>query len=280
MQMRQTNPQAAFWNSDAGNAWVENQAMLDHMFQPFEALLADAVRPGDQVLDVGCGTGATTLATARRVGPAGHSRGIDISAPMLATARIRAAQAGLPASFVCADAQDHPFEAAAFDAVVSRFGVMFFADPAAAFANLRRAARPDGRLHLYVWRGADENTFMTAAERAAAPLVALPPRLPGQPGQFAIADAAHVQALLRAAGWHDVHIDAVDIACAFPAAGLDGYVSRMGPLGRVLPALDVARRHAVLAQVRHAFDPFARGAAVHYTAACWRITARADVIKG
>ncbi|WP_307719238.1 methyltransferase domain-containing protein [Pseudoduganella armeniaca] len=278
--MSDTNPQAAFWNSDAGHAWVENQAMLDHMFQPFEALLADAVRAGEQVLDVGCGTGATTLATARRVGPAGHSTGIDISAPMIATARIRAAQASLPASFACADAQHHAFEPAAFDAVVSRFGVMFFADPAAAFANLRRAARATGRLHLYAWRGAAENPFMTAAERAAAPLVALPPRLPGQPGQFAFADAAVVLAILQAAGWQEIRVDAVDVPCAFPAAGLDGYVRRMGPLGRVLPTLDEPRRHAVIDRVRGAFEPFVQGETVRYTAACWRITARADVIKG
>ncbi|WUR13121.1 class I SAM-dependent methyltransferase [[Empedobacter] haloabium] len=278
--MTDTNPQAAFWNSDAGHAWVDNQAMLDHMFQPFEALLADAVRRGEHVLDVGCGTGATTLAAARRAGAASHATGIDISAPMIATARIRAAQAGLAASFVCADAQHYPFEAAGFDAIVSRFGVMFFADPVAAFANLRRATRAAGRLHLYAWRGADENPFMTAAERAAAPLVTLPPRLPGQPGQFAFADAAFVRATLQAAGWHDIGIDAVDVPCAFPAAGLDAYVGRMGPLGRVLPTLDAARRQAVLAGVRRAFDPFVQGETVRYTAACWRITARAHVIRG
>lgn len=277
--MTDSNPQAAFWNSDAGHAWVDNQAMLDRMFEPFETMLAAAVAPGEHVLDVGCGTGATTLAIARSAGPAGHGTGIDISAPMIATARIRATQAGLPASFVCADAQDHPFEAAAFDAVVSRFGVMFFADPVAAFANLRRATRATGRLHLYVWRGADENPFMTAAERAAAPLVELPPRQPGQPGQFAFADAARVQAILQAAGWHEVGIDAVDVACTFPAAGLDSYVSRMGPLGRVLPTLDEPRRHEVLAQVRRAFEPFVRSDTAQFQAACWRIVARADVIR-
>lgn len=277
--MNPTNPQAALWNSDAGHAWVENLALLDTMFAPFETLLADSVQAGEHVLDVGCGTGATTLAIARRAGPHGHCTGVDISAPMIATARIRAAQAGLPASFLCADAQHAAFDDGAFDTIVSRFGVMFFADPVAAFANLRAATHRAGRLHLYAWRGADDNPFMTAAERAAAPMVALPPRLPGQPGQFAFADADRVQTILLAAGWSEVAIDAVDIRCAFPLAGLDGYIARMGPLGRVLPTLDELRRRDVLACVRRAFDPFVHGETVQYDAACWRIAAQAHVIR-
>lgn len=277
--MSQSNPQAAFWNSDAGHAWVENQAILDHMFAPFETLLAASVHAGEHVLDVGCGTGATTLAAARQAGPDARCTGVDISAPMIATARIRAAQAGLTASFVCADAQHYPFPGAAFDTIVSRFGVMFFADPVAAFANLRTATRPGGRLHLYAWRGADENPFMTAAERAAAPLVEVPPRLPGQPGQFAFADAGRVHAILQAAGWAGGAVDPVDVACEFPAAGLDGYIGRMGLLGRVLPTLEAPRRREVIDHVRRAFEPFVRGETVHFTAACWRIAARADVIR-
>jgi len=269
--------QATLWNGSAANAWVANQAMLDQMFDPFAALLADRLHAGQRVLDVGCGTGATTLAAARQ---AGRCTGVDISAPMIAVARERAAAAGLDAGFLCADAQDHDFAPDVFDAVISRFGVMFFADPVAAFTNLHRAARPGAPLHLYAWRSPDDNPFMTAAERAAAPLVTLPAVAPGQPGQFAFADKARVEHILKHSGWGEIDITPVDVACTFPASGMLPYLTRMGPLGRILPTLEEEERRHVIATVRAAFDPFVRGDAVHFTAACWEVTARADVIRG
>jgi len=269
--------QAALWNGSAANAWVANQAILDQMFYPFEALLTAALHPGQRVLDVGCGTGATTLAAARR---SGHCTGIDISAPMIDVARERARDAAVEATFVCADAQQHAFAPAQFDAIVSRFGVMFFADPVAAFTNLRRAARDTATLHLYAWRNPGDNPFMTTAERAAAPLVQLPATVPGQPGQFAFADAARVRDILACSGWGDIAIVPVDVPCTFPAPGMLHYLTRMGPLGRILPTLDEPLRKHVIATVRAAFEPFVQGESVHFTAACWKTTARADVIRG
>src|SRR6185295_17722413 len=134
--------QAALWNGPAGRAWVEAQELLDRMFEPFEDLLVNAIRAGSgsRALDVGCGTGSTTLAVARRLGPEGRCTGIDISASMIAAARVRAEREGTSAAFICADAQRYSFAPASFDTIVSRFGVMFFEDPVQAFANLRRAA--------------------------------------------------------------------------------------------------------------------------------------------
>src|SRR5690349_15766118 len=122
--------QATLWNGPAGRAWVDAQEPLDQMFQPFEDLLVAAIAAGSggRVLDVGCGTGSTTLAVARRLGPTGRCKGIDISEPMLAAARARAAREGVPASFIRADAQVHAFAPASFDMIISRFGVMFFED--------------------------------------------------------------------------------------------------------------------------------------------------------
>jgi len=269
--------QTTLWGGTAGNAWAELQDLLDHIFQPFEALLAAGLAPGQRVLDIGCGTGSTTLAAARQVGPAGHCTGIDISAPMLAVAARRASDEDLTPEFLQADAQRHQFAPAAFDAVISRFGVMFFDDPVAAFANLRQAARDGAPLCLFAWRAAADNPFMTAAERAAAPLLALPPpSAPGQPGQFAFADAARVHAILEAGGWDDIAIVQVDVPCAFPAVELERYITRMGIVGRMLPTLDAATRDAVLAAIRPAFAPFVDGDQVRFTAACWRITARAS----
>ena len=269
--------QATLWNGTAGRAWVETQALLDRMFEPVERLLVGdpAVTAGRSVLDIGCGTGATTLALARRLGPQAHCTGIDISEPMIALARQRAERASLAARFVCDDAQVHPFEPAGFDTLVSRFGVMFFADPVRAFANLRQAAAPGARLCAVVWRSGAENPFMTTAERAAAPLLPEPPpRRPHAPGQFAFADRQRVAEILQDSGWADIDIQPVDIVCTLPEHDLTHYLKWMGPVGQVLQKADEATRARVLRTVRAAFEPFVHGGQVRYTAACWRVGAR------
>jgi ubiquinone/menaquinone biosynthesis C-methylase UbiE len=168
------NDQLALWNGNAGRAWVETQELLDRVFQPFENRVVEAVSAasGHRVLDVGCGTGGTTVAAARALGAEGRATGIDISEPMIAAARSRAERVGVPASFIVADAQTYAFEPASFDVIISRFGVMFFDDPVGAFTNLRNAAAAGGALRLIAWRGPADNPFMTTAERAAAPLLA------------------------------------------------------------------------------------------------------------
>jgi SAM-dependent methyltransferase len=269
--------QAARWRGPAGNAWVDRQDVLDATYQPLEDLLVAAVPAGRRhVLDVGCGTGGTTVAMARRLGVTGRCVGIDISDPMLAAARTRAEQAGVQASFIHANAQDHAFAPATFDAIISRFGVMFFDDPVGAFANLRRAATGDAELRFIAWRSADENPFMTAAERAARPLLPqLPARRPDGPGQFAFADAGRVRRMLEESGWGDIGIRPIDPVCAFPEAELIGYFTALGPVGVALADEDAGTRERVIDAVRPAFDPFVDGADVRFTAACWLVTARA-----
>lgn len=268
--------QDRIWNGPAGASWVEAQESLDRMFQPFANRIAAAIHDTDarRVLDVGCGTGATTLAAARAVGARGGATGVDLSRPMIALARERAAREASSANFIVSDAQTHDFGAARFDLIVSRFGVMFFDDPQAAFANLRRAALPQAALRVFVFRGPAENPFMIAAERAAAPLLPdLPPRRPGAAGQFALADPGHVQGILEAAGWRRVQIHPVDEQCALPADQLDLYLLRMGPVGLALRDADASTRAAVLAAVRGAFAPFVHGSEVRFIAACWEISA-------
>jgi len=273
------NEQAALWNGRAGRAWVDAQEVLDRMFKPFEDRLAEAVRArsGHEVLDVGCGTGSTTLAIARRLGAQGHCVGIDISEPMIAAARARAErEEGAPARFVCADVQAHAFEPASFDLIVSRFGVMFFDDPVLAFANLRRAARDGAELRVIAWRSAAENPFMTTAERAAAPLLPdMPARRPDAPGQFAFADRQRVSAILEESGWAGIDIRPIDVDCTLPEKELLGYLGRLGPVGLVLQEADERTRRQVIDTVRAAFDPYVHGAEVRFTAACWLIGARA-----
>ncbi|MDT9698303.1 methyltransferase domain-containing protein [Streptomyces sp. P17] len=270
--------QAARWKR-AGHAWAEAQELLDGMLRPLEELLVEGVSAerADHVLDVGCGTGGTTLAVARRLGPTGRAVGIDISEPMITAARERAAREGSSASFILADAEQHAFEPAAFDAVISRLGVMFFSDPVRAFANLRRAAKDEAPLRFVAWRGAAENPFMTTAERAAAPLVPdLPARRPDGPGQFAFADPDRIRGVLTESGWAEIGIRPVELSCALPASELVGYFTRFGPLGLVLPEVDEQIRPRVIETVRTAFDPYMQGTEVRFTAACWTVDARAS----
>ncbi|MFD8235454.1 class I SAM-dependent methyltransferase [Streptomyces sp. NPDC059696] len=276
---RSYDEQAARWNGPAGHAWVDLQEVLNGMFSGIEELLVDAVATEHpaSALDVGCGTGALTRAVARR---AGRCVGVDLSGPMIEAARARAEQEGVPASFIEADAQEYAFEPAAFDAVVSRFGVMFFSDPVRAFANLRSTMKDGAGLRCVVWRGAEENPFMTTAERAAAPfLPELPVRRPDEPGQFAFADPGRVHHVLTESGWAGIDIRPVDVPCALPEKDLVTYFSRLGPLGTVLPDADERTRAEIVKVVRPAFDPFVQGTEVRYTAACWMVSARAAGAK-
>ena len=270
--------QSNIWNRTAGRAWVDEQDLLDRAFRPLELLLAEEVAAGSPptVLDVGCGTGGTTLAVARRLGERAHTIGIDISEPMVDAARLRAEREAVPATFVCADAQVHAFEPGSVSAFMSRFGVMFFDDPVRAFANLRRAASDDATLHFIVWRSAEENPFMTTAERAAASLLPnLPARQPDAPGQFALANRDRVHAIVDESGWTAFDLRPIDALCAIGAHDLVRYVSRLGPVGRALEEADNLTRARVIEAVLPAFDPYVHGPEVHFTAACWMISARA-----
>lgn len=275
--------QATLWNGPAGRAWVEAQESLDQMLQPFEDLLVEAVAAGSggRVLDVGCGTGSTTLAVARRLGAKGRGTGIDISEPMIAAARVRAERERAPASFIRANAQTHAFEPASFDMILSRFGVMFFDDPVRAFANLRRAASADAELRFVAWRSAAENPFITTAERAAAPLLPnLPARRPDAPGQFAFADRRRVSTILEESGWAEIEIRPIDVACTLSEKALGRYLTRLGPVGLILHEADDRTRTQVIDSVRAAFDPYVHGAEVSFTAACWMVGARVPSLSG
>jgi SAM-dependent methyltransferase len=273
--------QGAMWQGAGGHTWAAAQDLLDQMYQPIEDLLMRSLPAGAQsLLDVGCGTGATTLAAARQLGADARCIGIDISAPMLAAARERAARSQSGAVFIQDDAQRHAFEPASYDAIISRFGVMFFDDPVAAFGNLRLAARDGATLRMIVWRSPEENPFMTAAERSAASLLPqLPPRVPNAPGQFGLADRQRVQAILEQSGWRDIDIAPLDVACSFPEAELYRYITHLGPVGRLLQTADDHTRQQVAAVARAGFAPYLANGQVRFTAACWNAGARARRVR-
>jgi len=199
------------WNGDSGHRWVADADRRDAVLAPVaDTLLAAArIQPGESVLDLGCGCGATTITAATQAGPGGTAHGIDLSEPMLAVARQRARDAGLTTvSFTQADAQTHQFAGAAPDVVISRFGTMFFDDPVAAFTNLARSTRTGGRLCAAVWQARDRSPLLQhgldiAAAAAAARGHHVDVGVPTD-GPFAYGDPAFVRPRLEAAGWVDV----------------------------------------------------------------------------
>ena len=273
--------QIDFWNSDGGRRWTEHQARLDALIAPFgvAALAAAAPAAGEKVIDVGCGCGDTTLALARAVGETGAVLGVDVSAPMLARARDRVAQAGLTnVELLEADAAAAPLPSGR-DLLFSRFGVMFFADPVAAFTSMRAAMRPGGRLVFVCWRAFADNPWALTPALAGIKALGVAPPMPepGAPGPFAFADAARVRSILGDAGWDRVAVDACDAPMRLGASLEDA--ARMslevGPLAALM------REHGadpapVTAAVAEALAPFADGAgAVMMAGRCWLVTARA-----
>ncbi len=200
--------QIAYWNGPGGQHWTERQQVQDILLAPVSDILIDRAKPkaGERIVDVGCGCGATTVAFAQKVGPTGHVSGIDVSAPMLARAR-QTAPAGMPVDFVLADATVYPFVSASLDLMVSRFGVMFFAEPAVSFANMRRALRPSGRLVFVCWREPRDNPWLMLPLQAAYQHVPKLPQLgPEDPGPFSFASEQRVRRILGEAGFSRIEM--------------------------------------------------------------------------
>ena len=257
--------QIAYWNGPGGQRWADRQACAGHPAgagrrHPDRSRQACA---GERVIDVGCGSGATAIAFARKVAPTGHVFGIDISGPMLARAR-QVAPKGLPVDFVLADATVYPFDPQSFDLLVSRFGVMFFAEPVLSFANLRKALRPSGRLAFACWREPRENPWMMAPLQAVYKHVPkLPQQGPEDPGPFAFASEERVNRILSEAGFTDIAMEpcalSLDIAVG---RGLDAAVQsalEIGPASRALEGQPPEVRAAAIQSIRETLAPFAKG---------------------
>lgn len=267
--------QIEYWNTQAGPKWVAAQAHLDRMLAPVTGVLLEraAIKAGERVLDVGCGCGETTLMLAEH---GAEVTGIDISRPMLARARERAAgRAGV--SFREADAALEPFEPV-HDLLFSRFGLMFFDDPHAAFANLRRALAPGGRLAFCCWQDVRDNPWVIVPYGVAKPYLPEPqePPDPRAPGPFALAEADYIREILAEAGFESVNIepyhptvrlgDTLDDAMAF--------LQQIGPLSRALADVDEQTRRQALAAVREALESHVTAEGLCLGGACHLVTAR------
>jgi SAM-dependent methyltransferase len=273
--------QHRFWNELKGGLWVDLQPRIDGMLAPFGDRAMDALRlrPGEKVLEIGCGTGTTTLAIAERVGGAGEILAADISHPMLQKAIARAAAIPEhPITFVEADAQVHGFPAAHFDAVYSRFGVMFFDDPVAAFVNIRSAVKPGGRLAFVCWADRKDNPWVRVPTGAARALLEIPPPPPDDaPGQFSFEKEARVRQILGDSGWSYVALDRFDIDHSI-GSDLDdavAYICQMGPMSEPFAQADDTTKAAAAAAIRNALEPYAGPGGVRLGFSSWIVTATA-----
>lgn len=273
--------QIRHWNEINGPRWAALQGRLDAQLDPVGLSAMERLTlPSDaRVLDVGCGCGSTTIELAQRLATSGAVTGVDISGPLLARAIERAADAAIAnVRFVQADAQTFAFEEGSFDAVFSRFGVMFFADPVAAFANLRRALKPRGVITFVCWRNAKENAWVTVPMMAALPFLEAPtPPAPGTPGPFSLADRERLTSVLSAAGFADISIEA-DNPKLLLGGGSDldatvDFALQIGPTAALLREQSVERVDEVRAAVRAALAPYQTADGIALGAAIWIVRA-------
>ncbi|GJD51863.1 2-methoxy-6-polyprenyl-1,4-benzoquinol methylase, mitochondrial [Methylobacterium crusticola] len=265
--------QTEYWNGEVGERWARMQAELDRVFAPLteDFLGRLALRPGEHALDIGCGCGETALLAAARLGLGGSVTAVDVSRPMLDRARARP-HAGAPITWIEADAQTHPF-APRHDLALSRFGVMFFDQSEAAFANIRRGLRGGGRLAILCWRGLAENAWVALPRAAVLTVVPEPePMPPGSPGPFRFADPGEVAGVLARAGFAAVATQPVDHALVLgqDAAEAARFALTVGPVSALLRDLDPALRERAAEVVRAAMP---QAGPVRLAAACWLVTA-------
>ena len=271
--------QAAYWNGPAGQRWVRRQAEQDALLAPVAELLLEraAPRAGEFVLDIGCGWGGTAIALARRVTPRGRVLGVDVSEQMLARAR-ELAPPGLPIEFRLGDATVYPFEPGKADLLFSRFGVMFFADPARSFSNMRMGLRAGARVVFACWREPRENPWlMLSLEAAYRHVPRLPEVGPEDPGAFSFAAESRVRDILDRAGFVGVQLEPVGLTLDVAiGGGLSAAVATavgIGPASRALDGQPEALQAAAIQSIRAALGRHLAGNRVPLAGAIWIVTA-------
>jgi SAM-dependent methyltransferase len=270
--------QASAWDGEEGDEWTVHADRYDAACRRYDPHLIDSAHlaAADHVLDVGCGTGLSSR-DAALVAIAGHVTGVDLSARMVDEARRRSEAAGiLNTTFVQGDAQVHPFKPAAFDVVISRFGAMFFGDPAAAFANIARAVRPGGRLTLLSWQELADNEWVLALRETLAAGRSLPEPPAGVPGPFGLAHPRDVRHVLGTAGFEEVDLTSVREPMYLGTDSDDafGFVSGLGLTRGLLAGLDDSAKQTALEKLRNRLAAHATPDGVLLGAAGWLITAR------
>ena len=272
--------QQEFWRRDGAEQYREYEETNEAVIAPFGEAMLEAARlqPGERVLDVGCGQGSSTIEAAEQVAPSGTVVGIDISSAMLQAAQARLAASGLGnVELLEADAQVHPFEAESFDAVISRFGVMFFDDPQAAFANLARALRPGGRLHFTCPQDPLKSEWVAVAFGAAVKATGRTPEVgpPGAPGPFAFADGDHLTSLLTASGFCDTRLESAvrPVRLGKDVEAAVGYILSLPESKQLFAGTPQETVRAAATALREGFATYVGSDGVVLDAAAWLVSA-------
>lgn len=272
--------QQQFWNEVKGEFWVTLKPRIDTLLLPFgvEALKALKAIPNERILDVGCGTGDTSLELAKVVGSGGEVRGIDLSRPMLEKAR--AGASGLPKGVVTfqeGDAEVEVFAPNYFDAVFSRFGVMFFDDPIAALGNIRSAVKSGGRLAYVCWASRKDNPWIRIPTGAARGFLEIPPAPPEDaPGQFAMEREARIIDVLSRAGWSDIKVHKFEMEHNMGDSLNDAasFICQMGPMSEPFSDASQAVREKCIAAVEGALEPYAASSGIEMKFSTWIVEAK------
>jgi ubiquinone/menaquinone biosynthesis C-methylase UbiE len=271
--------QVAYWNGPAGDRWARQQAVLDRALFAYGRAVLDraAAKPGEHVLDIGCGCGESALALSDQVGPNGSVLGIDLSTPMLARARERSA-GRTNLTFLQGDASSMAFPRK-FDLLFSRFGVMFFEDPTAAFRHLRAAAQSGGRLAFVCWRPFAENRWAALPVQAVRSVVPeVEPPNHDAPGPYAFADSAKVERILTAAGFRDVAIDRFDADVVLTSDDdleqATQFAVSAGPAARILASVGPDLQARAKIAVRSALESARTSKGFALPGTGWLVTAR------
>ncbi len=277
--------QIDYWNGEAGERWAQEDDRMARLLRPVAEALLDHIKPepGIRAIDIGCGGGSQSVLLAERLGGTGHVLGVDISGPLLGVARDKT-RAQFPEyaelEFLQADAAEHAFDPASADLLFSRFGVMFFDDPTAAFSNMRSALKHGGRLGFSCWQSVKENQWVREPLQAALQHVPPPEKPdPHAPGPFAFADDSRVTSILADSGFTDINLAPREIDMVFGDGGsLKQTVAELvgiGPVARLLMGEDDAVRARVVDAVTEVMEPHFRDGTLHMKGAVWFVTATA-----
>jgi ubiquinone/menaquinone biosynthesis C-methylase UbiE len=271
--------QQDFWSSDAGEKWIKNQREMDILLTPVLQLVLDHARlqVGETVLDIGCGAGTSTLQAAQLVGDTGHCTGLDISDTLLGHAACTLDHSNI--DWLLADAQTHQFQPRTFDAMISRFGVMFFSDTVSAFANIKSALKPQGRIVMAAWGPASENPwFMLPAQAAKAQLGEMPKTDRSLPGPFAFEDHTRVIEMLEQAGFININTTnhAVNLTATGGLPSATQLCCEIGPANAALKyfAGTAEDRKSIISELTKLFKPFETKEGLNISASIHLFTAQ------
>jgi ubiquinone/menaquinone biosynthesis C-methylase UbiE len=271
-----------YWNGPQGQNWVNENRLSDLMYDPFGdmAIVRAGLTAGENILDIGCGCGTTTLKLANLVAPGGAITCLDISTLMLAIARQRSKSAAVPVNIVNADAETYECAPASFDVMFSQFGVMFFANPNVAFSNVHNALRPRGRIAFVCWRGHERNPWLVTpfeAVRHSMPEVEAPnPDAPASP--FSFASQEKVELLLGDAGFTDVELEPFETTARMGEGSLEACVdfvgAFVGPVAGIIRGAGEAKTSAIINTLRNALAQYHTGNSIELAASAWIVSAR------